>query len=110
GKRVRGIVLQENAVVGAIAFSADSRWVAAVTQPRDKSAGIETGDVDHLSQARIHLVDTHTAQVRETIVAPPGHVAALAFSPDGKTLASTGLGRALLWSLTPAPNELLPKR
>jgi WD40 repeat protein len=110
GKRVQGIILEENAVVGAIAFSPDSSWVAAVTQPLGRSTGIEAGDVDNLPQARIHLVDAHTAQVRETLIAPPGHITALAFSPDGKTLASAGLGKVLLWSLTPVPNKMPPKR
>jgi WD40 repeat protein len=103
GKRVQGIILQADAVVGAIAFSSDSRWVAPVTQPLGKSTEFEAGDVDKLPQPRIHLVDAHTAQVRETLIAPPGHVTALSFSPDGKTLASAGPGRALLWSLTAAP-------
>jgi WD40 repeat protein len=102
GKRVQGIILQEDAIVGAIAFSADSRWVAAVTQPRGKTAGFDGGDADNLSQARIHLVDARTAQVRDSLIAPPGHATALAFSPDGKTLASGGLGKVLLWTLTPS--------
>jgi WD40 repeat protein len=102
GKRLRGIILQENAVVGAIAFSPDSRWVAAVTQPQGRIAGIDTGDVDNLPQARIHLVDAHTAQVRELLIAPRGHVTALSFSPNGKTLAIACRGKALLWDVTPA--------
>jgi WD40 repeat protein len=99
GKRTRGILLQKDAVVTAIAFSPDSRWVAAVTQTRGRGPDSEAGDGDPLPQPRIHLVDAQTAQVRETLVAPPGPITALSFSPDGRTLASSGLGKVLLWSL-----------
>jgi WD40 repeat protein len=109
GKRLRGIILQENAVVGAIAFSPDSKWVAAVTYP-GRSGGSDVSDVDSLPQARIHLVDARTGKVRESLVAPPGHVTALSFSPDGKTLATACSGKALLWDVTPAPKKVIPKK
>lgn len=102
GKRLQGVILQEDAVVGAIAFSPDSRWVAAVTQPHGRESGSDAGDADPVQQPRIHLVDTHTAQVRESLIAPPGHINALSFSPDGKTLATACVGKALLWDVTPA--------
>jgi WD40 repeat protein len=99
GKRTRGIILQKDAVVTAIAFSPDSKWVAVVSQTRGRGAESETGDGDALPQPRIHLVDVQTAQVRESLIAPPGPITALSFSPDGRTLASSGLGKVLLWSL-----------
>jgi WD40 repeat protein len=99
GRRTRGIVLQDDAVVGAIAFSPDSTLVAVVTQARGRGAGSEAGDVDGLSQPRIHLVDAQTADVRETLIAPPGQITALSFSPDGRILASAGIGEVLLWSM-----------
>jgi WD40 repeat protein len=96
GKRTRGIILQDDAVVAAIAFSPDSKRVAVVTQPRGRGDP-EAGDA--LPQPQIHLVDVQTAQVRESLIAPPGPITALSFSPDARTLASSGLGKALLWSL-----------
>jgi WD40 repeat protein len=97
GKRTRGIILQDDAVVSAIAFSPDSQWVAVVTQPRGRE-GSEAGDGDSLSQPRIHLIDAHEAKVRESLIAPPGQISALSFSPDGQTLASAGPGKILIWS------------
>jgi WD40 repeat protein len=99
GKRTRGIVLQEDAVVAAIAFSPDSKLVAVVTQPRGRGDGPEAGDGDTAPQPRIHLVDAQEAKVRESLIAPPGQISALSFSPDGRTLASAGLGKVLLWVL-----------
>ncbi len=98
-KQLRSILLQEQAVVRAIAFSPDGKWVAAVTQGGDRDAFGESTDLEGLPQPRIHLIEVATAQVRDTLVAPRGPCAALAFSPDGKTLASAGVGKVLLWDL-----------
>jgi WD40 repeat protein len=95
-KQLRSIVLQDHAVVRAIAFRPDGKWVAAATQGGGRAAFT---DFEGLPQPRIHLVEVSTAQVRDTLVAPPGSCAALAFSPDGKTLASAGVGKVFLWNL-----------
>ena len=36
----------------------------------------------------------------ETLVAPQCYMNALAYSPDGRTLASAGPGRVLLWDVS----------
>jgi WD40 repeat protein len=98
-KQLRSIVLQDHAVVRAIAFHPDGKWVAAATQGGDRDAFTESTDFEGLPQPRIHLIEVASAQVRDTLVAPPGSCAALAFSPDGKTLASAGVGKVFLWNL-----------
>jgi WD40 repeat protein len=98
-KKLRGILLQDHAVVRAIVFSRDGKWVAATTQGGDREAYTEHMELESMPQPRIHLVEVATAQVRDTLVAPPCSCAALAFSPDGKTLASAGVGKIFLWDL-----------
>jgi WD40 repeat protein len=99
GKRTRDIILEKEAVVAAIAISPDSKWVAVVTQARGEGGRSEAGEGDTVPQPRIHLVDAQTAEVREALIAPPGPITALSFSSDGRTLASAGIGKVLLWSL-----------
>ena len=50
---------------------------------------------------RIHLWNTATGRSRGTFRAPPGGVASLAFSPDGKILAAGNEDTTiLLWDMT----------
>jgi WD40 repeat protein len=60
---------------------------------------------EELAQPRIHLVDMATAEVRETLIAPAAIGAGLCFSPDGRTLASSGQGQVLLWDLSTPPGS-----
>ncbi len=86
-------------------YSPDGQTLAVITQifPQSRPGELRAED---LAQPRIHLIDVATGEISETIVAPQGIAAALAFSPDGQTLASTGNGRVLLWDLSTTPGDL----
>ncbi|MBX3435975.1 MAG: PD40 domain-containing protein [Planctomycetaceae bacterium] len=100
----------KSAATRAPAFSPDGRWAAVATQEMslESASGAVRGAItaEDLPQPRIHLVEVATGQVRETMVAPQGFASSLAFSPDGKTLATGGKGCVLLWDLSIPPGEL----
>src|SRR5262249_43820080 len=83
----------------APAFSPDGRWLAVITQEYpDRRLGLETSALD-FAQPRIHLIDVVSGTIREALVAPQGIATEACFSPDGRTLATAGYGRVLLWDL-----------
>jgi WD40 repeat protein len=93
--------------VGKPAFSPDGRWVAVVTRAIPQTGRIRETP-EEVPQPRIHLVDVAEGRVRETFIVPPGFSSCLCFSLDGKTLASGGHGKVLLWDVAelgavPAP-------
>jgi hypothetical protein len=96
---MKTIPLGEKGDVYPPAFSPDGKWVAVPTLLIPEDAGHETLAED-LPQPRVHLVEVAAGMVRETLVAPQGFPSAACFSPDGKTLATSGSGRVLLWDLT----------
>ena len=57
--------------------------------------------------AHIHLIDVATGEILETLIAPQGFPRSACFSPDGRTLATGGLGRVLLWNLSKPPGTLV---
>lgn len=80
-------------------FRPDGKWLAVMTQVIPKVSGREL-DVQDTHQARIQLIDVAVGEVRQTLIAPPGFPRFACFSPDGKTLATGGHGRALLWDVS----------
>jgi WD40 repeat protein len=94
------VVLTENATVRRPEFSPDGKWIAVLTQilPTEKPQSEELNP-EEFSQPRIFLVETVTGKIRETLVGPQDLAMEIRFSPDGKTLAMSGIGRVLLWDL-----------
>jgi WD40 repeat protein len=85
-------------------FSPDGKCLAVVTQVMPEN--ISWFDARDIAQARIHLIDVAKGEISETLVAPQGIPRSACFSPDGRTLATGGLGRVLLWDLTKRPGAL----
>jgi WD40 repeat protein len=86
------------------AFSPDGRWIVIGTELIPSDADDDSSAED-FEQPRIHLVEAATGKVRETLIAPQGFMVSGCFSPDGKTLATAGNGRVLLWDLATLPGE-----
>lgn len=98
------VPLGEKTCVGEPAFSPDGKWIAVPTQAWPDGPPRGKADPEDLPQPRIYLVEAAAGAVRETLVAPPGLAGCACFSPDGKTLATTSLGKVLLWDLSKPPN------
>jgi RNA polymerase sigma factor (sigma-70 family) len=84
-------------------FSPDGRRLAVNVAPAVRVDTYPDGSPDpqDLVQPRIYLYDaTDWAAEPEIVIAPPGLVGGLAWSPDGRTLAVGGVGATHLFSMT----------
>jgi Tol biopolymer transport system component len=80
-------------------FSPDGKWLAVITQEVPETRGGKL-DARDAAQARIQLINVAAGEIRETLIAPQGLPRSACFSPDGRTLATGGLGKVLLWDLS----------
>jgi WD40 repeat protein len=100
-RSVRLVKFDPNETAGSIglAYSPDGRRLVACTQTRSADRNIRSSDLRDLPQPRIHLIDSISGRILETMIAPPGVCFEPTFSPDGKILATGGLGRIMLWDM-----------
>jgi WD40 repeat protein len=89
----------ERLITMAPVFRPDGKQLAVISQALPDSAGREPDAYD-VPQARIFLIDVASGAVQERLIAPPGFPRSACYSPDGRTLATGGEGRVLLWDLT----------
>jgi WD40 repeat protein len=87
----------DRGVVWSIAFSPDGRWLAAGTSNKIPSDVIEEGSKDN--NRSIQLWDLTNGQERLLFNGLANYSNAVAFSPDGKLLASAGGNGIKLWNV-----------
>jgi WD40 repeat protein len=104
-KLTQTIVLGEKGSMRQPVFSPDGKWIAVTTQMFPDDVRGRDPEPEDVAQPRIHLIEVAAAAVRETLIAPPGFTGSACFSPDGKTLATDGHGKVLLWDLTRPPGQ-----
>lgn len=86
-------------------FSPDGKWMVVTTGRYPEKNTDGPLDPRDLPQPRILLIETATGAIRETIIAPQGGGGLPCFSPDGRTLATDGHGRVLLWDMAKMPGS-----
>jgi dipeptidyl aminopeptidase/acylaminoacyl peptidase len=99
GKQVLALGVQ--GFLDEVAFSPSGRTLAAVVR---RGRTLENGDVGETST--VHLWEVLSGQEIRRIDVPQGGARALAFAPDGRTLATGGSDSTiLLWDLTGGAND-----
>ena len=90
-------------IASGLTFHPSGNWLVVVTRSVPEKKTGDDLDPRDLPQPRILLIETATGAIRETLVAPQSFSNDACFSPDGRTLATDGHGRVLLWDMTKMP-------
>jgi WD40 repeat protein len=93
----------ERTAFPGLLFTPDGKWLVVCTKVIPDTRNDEDLDVQDLKQPRIHLIDLTAGEIRETLIAPQSFGQSMCVSPDGKTLATVGRGRVLVWDLANLP-------
>ncbi|MCC7083770.1 MAG: PD40 domain-containing protein [Pirellulales bacterium] len=93
----------EGTYAPCVAFHPSGKWLAVGTTHYNEL--LEEKPVEQRLQPRIQIVDVNKAEIAETIISPQAIMSSLAFSPDGKTLATSGDGEVLLWDFDASPGQ-----
>ncbi len=105
-QRTSRVLLESTGLPGRAIFHPSGDWFALKIQPLPKSLNPRDPSVDDLPQPSIHWIDATSGEVLEILLAPQVFLTSLAFSPDGKTLATSGDGEVLLWDFRAPPGKL----
>jgi WD40 repeat protein len=99
GEKVEG----HDTIASGLTFHPSGRWLAVATRVWPEKSDGNDLDPRDVPQPRILLIETATGTIRETIISPQAFTNWACFSPDGRTLATDGVGRVLLWDMTKMP-------
>jgi len=76
------------------------------------AVGVQVGQANpppsFVPQSQIRIIDVVSGKTLETVAMSPCYPHSVAFSPDGKTLATSGKGEVLLWDFSTPPGEKQP--
>src|SRR5262249_27151773 len=102
GKEVGRLDAGTNSFIQTLTFGRDGRTLAGAINTTVYSSG-GVGFVQPTQSFRVAVWELASGQVRQEFAGHQNQVAALAYSPDGKTLASGSYDTTvLLWDLTGA--------
>ncbi|HVU86068.1 MAG TPA: hypothetical protein VHD36_02025 [Pirellulales bacterium] len=91
---------------GKAVFHPSGKWLAVESQIYPPG---DDWEADEVPQPRIQLISVPEGKVLETVVAPQCFINSIAFSPDGSTMATSGLGAVLLWDFHREPGLPAPQ-